>query len=332
MPLCTYRYSPSIGWEPVPSTSFFWFDHWAEEKQYRVGITFNAQGFRGPECEIPKPPGTYRIVFIGDSFTEGLQVAYDELYSARLVESLTAMDVPHAKQVEAVNLGVSGQGPAKHLITLIEKGLEFEPDLVIEQLCGNDIEDDQETRTCGISEDGLVEIRAERPAWLKRRFLAVKFALKHHSQLYLFLSYTWAHRRAQDEQDLSSVIANRSIRAGELRLRRNSPRARSLAYISEISRVAAENGADFIMFSFSDLFKENLMPLLVEDGIHGFDLSSDLKESESRGKPVSYSTDPHWNARGHEIVSEKIIEYLLNNGIISRDDSVSWSYNHSNTS
>jgi len=40
-------------------------------------IEINDDGMRGPDALLAKPPGTYRIARLGDSFIEAFEVPYD---------------------------------------------------------------------------------------------------------------------------------------------------------------------------------------------------------------------------------------------------------------
>ena len=50
---------------------------YAKEDEYSVDVAYNAWGFRGPIPDPSPAPGVTRILLIGDSQTEGLQVRYD---------------------------------------------------------------------------------------------------------------------------------------------------------------------------------------------------------------------------------------------------------------
>jgi len=84
--------------------------------EYAVPIRYNAWGFRGPIPEPKTPPGTVRILLLGDSQTEGLQVRFDETYGSVLQRELERL-VP-SRRFEVVNLAVSAYGTHQELLTL----------------------------------------------------------------------------------------------------------------------------------------------------------------------------------------------------------------------
>src|SRR4029077_2963748 len=95
--------------------------------------TINAHGLRGREADYSKPPGTFRILGVGDSFTFGYTVEEEYTFLHRLEDSLNAdtrlAGAPAARRFEALNLGVGGYGPVAETYMLREEGLKYQPDL-----------------------------------------------------------------------------------------------------------------------------------------------------------------------------------------------------------
>ncbi|KAJ3089441.1 hypothetical protein HK102_006400, partial [Quaeritorhiza haematococci] len=91
-------------------------------------VTLDGLGFRNP-------PGleAARVVLVGDSFVEGLQVRDDELVSARLAERLGA---------PVANLGRTGYGPRQELAVLERYAAKFAPRTCVWFFYeGNDLQD-----------------------------------------------------------------------------------------------------------------------------------------------------------------------------------------------
>jgi hypothetical protein len=114
-----------------------WFRR--EGRQY---IVINSQGFRDREHPARKPPGTYRIAILGDSFTEALQVRLQESFGAVLEHELATCADFRGRSVEVFNFGVSNYGTAQELLTLRDWVWQTEPDLVLLAFfTGNDVWD-----------------------------------------------------------------------------------------------------------------------------------------------------------------------------------------------
>lgn len=111
---------------------------WHTSLDYKVNVRTNSRGVR-TDREIPyeKPPGVFRIVGLGDSFTLGYEVDVNDTYLNQLEVALRAKGY---SQVEVVNLAVSGFGTAEELITLREEGFKYSPDMVILGYFINDID------------------------------------------------------------------------------------------------------------------------------------------------------------------------------------------------
>lgn len=91
------------------------------------------------EREISKCKSKFRIIGLGDSFTEGFGVGQDSTWLRKLEHSLSELD-PFGK-VETINAGVCGSDPVFSYKLLCDKLLDYAPDLVILTINGNDIGD-----------------------------------------------------------------------------------------------------------------------------------------------------------------------------------------------
>jgi len=97
----------------------------------------NSLGLRDEEVAREKPPGVFRIVGLGDSFTFGTGVRQEDLYLERLEAALAA---DAGRTVEVLNLGVPGYNTAHEVALLRHFGLSLGPDLLILCYVVNDAE------------------------------------------------------------------------------------------------------------------------------------------------------------------------------------------------
>ena len=125
-PLSTveYRIDEEVGQILVAGQSSRWVN-----KDYDVLVTTNKAGFHDFEHEVEKLPDRYRIIVLGDSYIEALQVAIDQGFTQQLERRLG--DSITTGRFEVINLGVSGSGPAQYYRILEKKGLVYKPDLVV---------------------------------------------------------------------------------------------------------------------------------------------------------------------------------------------------------
>lgn len=97
----------------------------------------NAHGFRDRERTLEKPPGTLRMLALGDSTTAGVGVDDAELVYPQVLErNLRERDA--GAPVEVLNMGVGGYHTAQEVRALELSGLAFDPDLVTLLFCVND--------------------------------------------------------------------------------------------------------------------------------------------------------------------------------------------------
>jgi hypothetical protein len=96
-----------------------------------VPVHINSQGLRDREHSIQKPPKTYRIAVLGDSYTEALQVPVENDFSSVLEKQLAGCPTPDGRTVEVLNFGVNSFTTSQELIRLREKAWPYSPDLVI---------------------------------------------------------------------------------------------------------------------------------------------------------------------------------------------------------
>jgi lysophospholipase L1-like esterase len=99
----------------------------------------NTQGYRDFERAIPKPPGVRRAVCIGDSFTWGVSVLFDDAWPQRVERALSR---ERGERWEAVNLAEPGLNSVQEASRLANEGLAYEPDVVIVAYVLNDSEDE----------------------------------------------------------------------------------------------------------------------------------------------------------------------------------------------
>lgn len=111
-----------------------------------VTYTVNEDGFRGRPVAIPKPAGTRRVLFLGDSFTFGWGVNDDETFCVRL-ETLLNDSKTDAAVWECVNLGASGYNTIQERILFEESVDRFNPDVVALVYYRNDTEPNLDSKS-----------------------------------------------------------------------------------------------------------------------------------------------------------------------------------------
>ncbi len=91
----------------------------------------NQYGLRDREFALTKPPNTFRIVTLGDSFTYGAGVALEASYVKQLEVKLNANPDAQDVRYEVLNAGIPGYNTHQEFIHLQEVALQFDPDAIL---------------------------------------------------------------------------------------------------------------------------------------------------------------------------------------------------------
>ncbi|HET6278968.1 MAG TPA: GDSL-type esterase/lipase family protein [Candidatus Polarisedimenticolia bacterium] len=103
-----------------------------------VWFRINSQGMRADrDYPYAKPPGTKRIISLGDSYTVGFEVDVEETFSMVLERELNA----RGHHVEVLNAGVSGFSTAEQYLYLERELWKYDPDMILISFFVNDLVD-----------------------------------------------------------------------------------------------------------------------------------------------------------------------------------------------
>jgi lysophospholipase L1-like esterase len=127
-----YLVDPGAGYVMRPSTCVR-----LKTAEYDGVLKTNSLGMVGPELPATKPAGEFRVVVLGDSYTVGGQVPYQQTFPAVLERELR--DAGYTN-VRVVNAGVGGYTEFNESGLLREDLARLQPDLVVlAAFLGNDI-------------------------------------------------------------------------------------------------------------------------------------------------------------------------------------------------
>ena len=238
-----------------------------------------------------------RVLVVGDSYTQAVQVDDDSTYWARLSRA--------RPDLEFVVMGVGGYGTLQELMQIERLAPREHPDLIVWQLCGNDL----------VANDFELERRS---LWdnngMRRPYL------EHDTLAYRDPSAT----AFTDRSMLARVLAGhlRVVRSEQLRQRsieqelpdRPAELARALATTRALyARAASRVGAHRVLaFSTTTAYpSEPLGTAARGEGFAYANVADSVDEARRRGADVARSTtDAHWNARGHAIASRVLLRML----------------------
>ena len=208
-----------------------------------VLMTVNSLGLRGTDVAAVKPPGTFRILGLGDSFMFGVGVKDGDTFLARLQDKLNT-NAPPQRRFETLNAGVQGYNTRDEAICLEFGWLQLQPDLVLICFYINDAYDDATILNNG---EGL-NIYASKPP-----------GLAQVSKLWDFVQYRYqAHRLAKQTEafyrqsyfsEARSFLENPSERRVDWKASR--------AALERVATITRERRLQFGLVMFPELYNLN---------------------------------------------------------------------------
>jgi lysophospholipase L1-like esterase len=278
--------NPVLMWEYRPN------GQWAE-------LTMNRWGFRDRDYETPaKPPGTYRIAFVGDSVALGLRTAAEDIFVRRFEEGANGLGLGHA--VQALNFSVDGYNTVQVHEMLRTKVLAFAPDKVVYVLCLNDFDFEDSS--------GLKIQYFRKP----KSFLLATVERVFRHRIYQQLAGNDFHRYYFHKNKQQAFEKIREM---------NGLLAQSgIGFHVVVVPVFFDSAPDFANYPVRDIHTQ-IGAFLSNQGIPHHDLLETF--AEQRKPPASYSYDVwHPNAEGHLLIARRMLEVLLPRAG-DRDDSAS---------
>ena len=313
--------------------------------EFDVAYTINSLGLRDREISLAKPPTTRRILMLGDSFTEGDGVEYQETFSACLQRMLDTAALP--VRWEVINGGVGSYAPVVEYIYLHNGGLALQPDMVVLNLDLSDFFDDLGySALARYDEHGLpLAVRpAEEPRpanALTAGLLDIKDFFKEHTRLYNFvrlridrylegsrhtidmsgdLRYDkYAMLRPGNRLDLGQAGA---ITFGALRTIRDTLAAHGVPLLVTVypygHQVRPDEwvaGRQFWGFKPDTLYglepQDEIERILTGRGIPVANFCRAFRDRAASVHPLYHDYNGHWVAAGHEIIAQELYARLL---------------------
>jgi lysophospholipase L1-like esterase len=255
-------------------------------------------GWRDQEHALTRPAGTVRLLGLGDSYLWGQGVHREDVVLNRLARLLE--EAHPGVPVESINTARMGSNTVDQLALLVNRGLDYQPHLVIVHFVPNDVEPD-------LSAQGpKLEFFREYTALYQ-----TPDRLSEHSRL-----WGWLRQRAA-----GALRARRYVREAVASFRPENPgwrRARQA--LLGIRDACDRGGADLLLVIFP--FFHELDGDYPFQGIH----DTVRRHAETQGIAVLdlrdryrtfrgpelwvHPTDQHPNELAHALAARAIAEYL----------------------
>jgi hypothetical protein len=149
-----YEYDPLLGWRKIPNTGTTRVSIRGRNSVY---YQVNSKGFRGPEYPYKKPDNEYRILFLGDSFTEGYMIDMNDHFAEVMKQRLNSTG--RKKFVNALNSGTAGWSTDQELLFFQNEAKKYSTDLTILMFFQNDLSYNNEPKDWSMYYKPLFKIR-----------------------------------------------------------------------------------------------------------------------------------------------------------------------------
>jgi len=345
-PLFRFRFSPTLVWEQEPGAAY-----WYIKDEFQTFVRYNSTGLRDTEHNLKKEKGTFRIVTLGDSFTEALQVKLEEGYPKQLEEKLNRAS--NGRKYEVINFGTTGYGPDQYFLRLRDQAMLYEPDLVLVGVFINDLDDLAELDLLHL-EGGALRFKSFGP--LEALSKQIKFFARGHSHFFTFLTFRFqqlsashlltkvglAAEPAKGSQMPELLRRYRKTYAGKMKTQVDLAEA----LFKGMRQVAEQGGARIgvVIFPaqeqvyedrFLELQKKWDIPLPPEEldlnlpqeligrsvrkaGIPSINLLPELKKVAETGTELYFHKDGHLNSLGNKKVAEILARELNERGWLEK--------------
>jgi len=304
------------------------------------GYRTNSFGMRDREHEAQKREGTFRILLLGDSQMEALQVPFDRSFPKLLEQKLNQ---PHIRTIEVVSVAVAGWGQSDELAYLERYAARLSPDLILVGMTlHNDISDNMKGEFYTLTDTGLVANPVREIPLLEYKIWQLRAFLAAHSHVYQLVRDGWrSAAMSRQGNDLSAHVVN-LIRATP-----SEPieRGWKLTYelLRRIRAKGREIGADTAVFLiplsiqleeeklFGLLARHKVPPIAVSvrrpqelmtafgaaEQMSVIDLLPDFVAWKTRHEGLLFlKYDGHLTERGHELAAAAVARELLERRLI----------------
>ena len=344
---------PLLGTRHIPGKSGWWTQ---EDREFVVPVQINEQGWRDVPRAVEKPAGATRILVLGDSFSEAMQVPVEQSFPRRLEEELNKGS---KRPVEVVNTGISGFGTAGELLLLRRDGARYAPDVVLLAFFpGNDVMNNsptlEKTLIPAYGPDGAVQkvvsadpqrqprgffskllARSKAYQYARRRLvtghpdLARRLGLGNAEKTALagdgippgYLVYAppdaaWQEAWSHTETLIDATNAQAKAMGSRLAVAVVSSREEVYPEWWDEARQTypAMQGRTWDV----DAPRRRIVELCKARGIPVLELAPVLR-AQRGGEPLHFHRDGHWTAAGHRIAAESMANFLVKEGLLTKD-------------
>jgi hypothetical protein len=302
-------------------------------------LVTNSMGFvEDREIDLAKPPGVYRIFYVGDSNVQGL-VDFPDKMVRRVESDLNARRPPGIERFEVVNAGTSSYSPYLYYVLIKRVLLAYRPDLIVVNVDMTDVaNDDLYRRFAVFAADGTLDsvvdavetsrydyamtpnglIRVERPSRLYRWFA-------EHTSLFYYVDKILTRQRVRRAIGNADTEVNRDADwlAFQWNKEIEASIVRTMEMLGATAKLVRANGIKLAITGVPHLPQyDGRWSSRPHEALGAFAASLDIpyfdgfaaiaaRAPASGLKDLYFATDDtHFNAAGNRVWADAQIEFL----------------------
>jgi hypothetical protein len=305
--------------------------------QFGVTASFNSAGMRDREHPVQKPPGVFRILVLGDSFIEALQVPFEESFTSLLQRELGERA---PQRIEVMNASVSGWGTDDELKYLTSYGRRFKPDLIVVAMTlYNDVSDNLRERFHTVRDGALVAKPPTRASFVDYTIIQLKGWLASRFQIWQLVTRARRLRETKIEAQQLSTHVNGLFLPSDARMARGLELTTLL--LERMRAIATEDGGRVVLVLIPlgvqlsdqqfaefaggaagaqlDRPQRELKRIADRAGIEVIDLLPAFREWATAGGAALYlARDGHWDRPGHRLAARIVGTELGRRRLVQR--------------
>lgn len=320
IPHKVYRYWPNR----MPS---YWpnMSHRAVTPFYDVSFRSNSLGFKDKEHSFEKPEGVFRVLILGDSYVEAVEVIQEH----HITNKLEALAKKRGIQLEAIGMGMSGHGQTHQLHNYEVLGKKFDPDLVVSLFCFNDLRDNHSNLAIHkITDDGKLVTNWSAPPQESALKKLVLREILNRTEAYHVVRYMMGglHQFMEAPEKFFQPPKKLVAEASPEEYPKN-PGVRQIfeRLVLELKgTIQAEEGKKMLALMVSadvrqpysmiapmydyveNVYRANAIPVINSHRMF-------IEKSKQTGELPHFDYDLHWNSNGHEWAAEQVWDYIETN-------------------
>jgi hypothetical protein len=346
--------TPDYGWGLAPGRERLSYD---DHGEFRTVVRINSRGLHDVEHKITKGEGIFRVLVLGDSYIEALQVDLEQSFGRVLEQRLNTQT---NRSVEVVSAGVSSWGTDNELLYFRHEGYKYHPDLVLLAFtASNDVRENyapfnrmdpwanMTKPTFVLSPTGSLEMQAGAPVpppppWWRQLYVGAYLYERLGGRVVL-------PQRGQNntppprDPNAPHVPPDLLVHAPEYPDVVKEAWRVTEALIRALRGEAAAHGANFAVMvhsgpwaHYDDRWRLMLAlepgaaetwdrrkparlidAFLSSEGIPSVDLFDALEAGKVRER-MFFGVNVHWTPAGHRVAAETVSDFLVTRGLIPR--------------